>query len=96
MITLPGAGVLAVLRTYALRSPFFVAVAVRVPPETVFVSPVTASTYVPLGMPENVALPETTTHTKLSVLASVYLLLNARSPLTPSVEYCPLRSAGIA
>ena len=35
----------------------------------------------------NVVEPEIVTQTKLSVLASVYLLLNARPPPQPSVEY---------
>ena len=70
--------------------------AVSVPLDTVFVSPVIASTYVPFGIPENVEFPEIVTSAKLSVFESVYLLLNDILPLHPSVEYCPFLRAGIA
>ena len=71
-ITLPGAGVLFVLSTYTLIFPFPETFAVNEPPSlTVFVSPVTASTYVPPGRFVNVASPEIVTRAKLSVVESV-------------------------
>ena len=43
---------------------------VKDPPVTEYVEPVTASVYVPLGIPLNVADPEMVTRTKLSMLSA--------------------------
>ena len=51
--------------TYTLILAFPNEGVVKVPPETVLVSPVIASTYVPFGIPVNVATPEMPTHKKL-------------------------------
>ena len=70
----------------------------RVPFETVFLSPVTASMYVPLGIFLNVPAFVTATQAKLfsPESGSVYPLLKHISPVTPVTEYCPFCKAGTA